>query len=332
MGVKNKIYFRVDCGNSIGLGHIVRCLALSEMLSSNFECWFVMRHPNDLIKNDVYAVGNKLICLLTDDEDEFINKLNGTEIVVIDGYGFGEALQKKIKNQGCKLVCIDDMNEQHFFADIVINHALMANENQYSIEKYTKLLLGKEYILVRKPFLDAAKNRTIRAMDFKNFFICMGGADKDNLTHYITSIIASFSCVESIRVVIGSAYLGDVEALKLFHSSIKIYQNVSPSEMVDLMQMSELGIVPASGISYECLAVGLPLIVGHYIQNQYAFYEALVSQTNIIGVGSLKEINKYNLERAIQKLKLNINQGSTYVVDGNQQARFLSAFNYLAAS
>ena len=43
------------------------------------------------------------------------------KIVVLDGYHFDTNYQTKIKQKGCKLVCIDDLHDKHFVADIIIH-------------------------------------------------------------------------------------------------------------------------------------------------------------------------------------------------------------------
>ena len=42
-------------------------------------------------------------------EEEFLDKLSGDSLVVVDGYHFNTAYQKRIKAIGSKLICIDDL-------------------------------------------------------------------------------------------------------------------------------------------------------------------------------------------------------------------------------
>ena len=73
-------------------------------------------------------------------------------MVVIDGYQFDTEYQQKVKKSGASLVCLDDLHNQHFVADIIINHAPGVDPGKYSAEPYTQYLLGPSYALLRPAF------------------------------------------------------------------------------------------------------------------------------------------------------------------------------------
>ena len=47
--MKPKIYIRADGNSGIGLGHVIRSLALAEMLKEDFNCIFATRFLTDHI-------------------------------------------------------------------------------------------------------------------------------------------------------------------------------------------------------------------------------------------------------------------------------------------
>ncbi len=61
-------------------------------------------------------------------------------IVVLDGYHFGTNYQKQIKLKGAKLVCIDDMHDKEFVADLIINHIPRITPQDYNVQPFTNLL------------------------------------------------------------------------------------------------------------------------------------------------------------------------------------------------
>ena len=155
--MKKKIYFRTDGNNHIGLGHVIRCLALADMLKEEFECVFATRFVNKYIIEEIEKSCLSYIKLKEDHNkhfEDFLTYINKEDIVVLDNYFFTTEYQIIIKNVGCKLVCIDDMHDKHYVADAVINHGPSLRENQFSVESYTKLCLGLDYALLRKPFLN----------------------------------------------------------------------------------------------------------------------------------------------------------------------------------
>src|SRR5688572_723719 len=139
-----KIIFRTDGNSNIGLGHIMRCIALSQMLKEDFNnIVFFIREPSESISELFKREGIQLVSLI--EEEEFFSTLSAKEIVVLDGYHFDTAYQKKVKSSGSQLVCIDDLRDKHFVADILINPAPGLVEAEYDAEKYTRFLLGADY-------------------------------------------------------------------------------------------------------------------------------------------------------------------------------------------
>ena len=57
MSDKKKVYFRADANSQIGWGHIVRCMALADMLiedkNSIFECIFLVQNPSLILQNQI---------------------------------------------------------------------------------------------------------------------------------------------------------------------------------------------------------------------------------------------------------------------------------------
>ena len=262
-----RICFRADAGSNIGYGHFIRTLALADMLKEEFDCVFYTAEPS------FYQIGEiKKICsYVTLSEatkfEDFLALLDGTEIVVLDNYFYTTDYQQEIKRKGCKLVCIDDMHDKHYVADAVINHAPGIKESQFSIEDYTKLYLGPDYLLLRKEFREATYCYTPYHNN-KNVYICYGGSDELNLTRKACEVILhNHKC--HIDAVVGGAYeyyedLNDYAKDK----DITIYRNASPDEIVELLRNSCLAIVPDSMVFFETCCLRRPCITGFDCNNQ----------------------------------------------------------------
>lgn len=277
-----KIYFRADAGAEIGYGHFVRTLALADMLKDNFECVFVTQNPTEYQKTEMAKVCPWVAVPATEEKfPAFLEMLNGDEIVVLDNYFYDTAYQRTIKNKGCRLVCIDDMHDKHYVADVVINHALTRKE-QFSGEFYTTYCLGLEWALLRKPFLDdVSVNHFDRG---NNIVISVGGADPCNLNGKIIEAVANQVDYEKLFVISGVATrLGHISA-----HDVEIYRNLSATEIVELFSHAKFGIFSASTICIEALATGLPVYVGYYVNNQEEFYHALVARHYACGLDDLQ--------------------------------------------
>lgn len=272
MSKKRKIFFRSDAGPDIGYGHYIRSLALADMLKQDFDCTMFTQMPTDYQVREAEPVCPVVALPNVDTKfDEFLDKLHGDEIVVLDNYFFTTDYQRAIKAKGCKLVCIDDMHDKHYVADVVINHGV-DDPPLFDIEPYTKLYFGYEYALLRKPFLEAKDdNNRVKGM----VVVCFGGSDPYNLTkRYVEHLIMS-QVVSHIVAVVGDGYRFEDELSNL--PNVEVRSRLSADAMANLFRSAEAVVCSASTTAYEALACGAKVYAGWYVDNQQDFYQMLKS-------------------------------------------------------
>lgn len=325
-----KVFLRADGHNKIGLGHIVRSLALAKMLQQDFDCYFLVQEPGEAIVRMVNEAGCTLIRLKanTDLEQEAHlitdRYLTGQEIVVLDGYHFTTTYQEILRKSACKLVCIDDIHQTHFVADVLINHTSGIKTSAYSAATHTQFHLGLAYALLRQPFLKAARQKKRNPPTGETVaFICMGGADPINATLRTLQSCEKKASIQSCNVVIGSAYmhLASLEAFKQqSRLQINLYGNLSADKMVELMSTCDLAICPPSTVSLEYLCVGHKLYLFQTADNQSHLYQYLIHQGLALGwedfVGDKRELQPFT---AIDASEL----------DGYSDKRLLKIFRQL---
>lgn len=314
-----KVYFRADADATIGYGHFIRTLALADMLKDDFDSTFFTCHPTP------YQVGEmKKVCpyvALQEERhfDEFLSYLRGDEIVVLDNYFFGTDYQYAIKQKGCKLVCVDDMHDKHYVADVVINHGLM-DAMLFDVEPYTKLCLGFDWALLRKPFLEAVKKEHIHSGKIEKVAVCFGGSDIHDITGYFVNNALQLHQVNSVTAVVGDGYtphsLWDTDSRLVYRSRL------TAQEMTDLFCDSDLVICSASSVCIEALACGTKVAVGWYVDNQANFYSLLSSNDWAIGLG-------YVEQPSIDLRSVNLLHPTKVYMDGHIQECYISLFRQL---
>lgn len=333
---KPRIIFRADGNSQIGLGHVIRSLALADMIKDDFDCSFIIRNPLQTLKDQILKTCKQLI-ILDDPEDNIseaetiVNtKIKSDDIVVLDGYHFNTAYQQVIKNKGCKLICIDDIHSHHFVADVVINHAGGMQHNDYSISNKTELHLGLSYALLRKPFIEIAKSKVDISIREEAIFICLGGADPNNDTLGIIKQCEKIKGIEKIYIILGGAYMHHEELMSnIEHLTVplEILSNLDDQQMVHYMSKCKMAIVPPSTISYEYLSVGGLLFLKVIADNQKGiikyFLDEGVALDFEIQFDQVSTIDKIN-----SLLPSTISKQKKYL-DGNQPKRFKAIFNYL---
>tara|TARA_Y100001954_G_C15686325_1_gene540429 strand:+ start:55 stop:1038 length:984 start_codon:yes stop_codon:yes gene_type:complete len=316
---KRKIIFRADANALIGMGHYTRLVALAEILKGHFKCVFAMISPSDFVKADLIENGFSLINL-TSDEDLFL-KLEGFDIVVLDGYGFTESFQIEIKKLVKKLVCIDDLCEQKYYSDVIINHANGVIESSFKALRKTKICLGHDYLILRECFYNVSDLKPKREYDV---FICFGGSDNDNWTKYFLKICKDIDPFMKIVVVVGDSYQ-KFEALRQFISqktNIKLFKNLKANQMMEVLCDSKVAICPSSNMAFEALASGCKLVLGKSADNQKFIYKGLKKLEGVFSIGNLcfsKEFQHYEaIEHAIShnlKQKFRLNASSKNLLD-----------------
>ena len=329
--VKRTIIFRADGNYNIGMGHFIRTLALAEMLNTEYHCIYALQKPTDFQKGRIEKTCHGIIELPNDNchFNTFLNIISGSEIVVLDNYYFSTDYQRSIKAKGCKLVCIDDMYDKHYVADVVINHTVGIMKNAFSKETYTKLYLGLQYALLRKEFL-CETNTSIEKK--YSCFVMMGGADTLKITDKIRSLIKHESLLLPIAIIIGPAFQDEAQLKEI--SNACVFKNISAKKIFQLMVNSKFGILPASTVAIEACAARIPFICGYYADNQKVFYKELKKNKIAVCIDDFSQINRNTLHKAIQlvnqpQIVNDITNRQKILLDKKSKERIIAIFNEL---
>ncbi|MBK7816798.1 MAG: UDP-2,4-diacetamido-2,4,6-trideoxy-beta-L-altropyranose hydrolase [Sphingobacteriaceae bacterium] len=216
---------RTEASPEIGMGHLMRCLSLAKMLKQDFEISFLLNRHVPKIDEIISAEGIKCN-YLNGEENNADSFYESSDAIVLDGYGFGTEIQEYIKQKNKILVFIDDLHEQHFYADAVINVSDSVTEKEYTAEPNTKFYLGSEYALLRSEFIEAAKKPARKITSVKRICISMGGADVNNITLKILKSIQHISSIEEVHVIIGAVNPHEKE-LQERAGKINLHRNIN---------------------------------------------------------------------------------------------------------
>lgn len=319
------------------MGHIVRSMALAQMLKNDFECVFVTRLFIPSIKNFFDDSEFKIVYLPLENDhlESFFSLINKNDIVVLDNYFFDSAYQLKLKSKLKSLVCIDDLHDKHFYADIVINHAQGVSQTDYSKEEYTKLYLGFDYALLRPEFLHAVVRNCSEKRN--RVLIAFGGMDVLGLNNRFIEWCILFK--DEINVseinVLGFEDEKLMHLAKINSINLKFYSGLNAKELVELFNKVDFGIFSASTIALESCALHIPSMVGKCIANQEDMYQGLVDKGLVFGLNNIDDLSmsEFNI-KMLKFLKqkdiidlINISMIKTF--DYNSGDRLLEIFKML---
>jgi UDP-2,4-diacetamido-2,4,6-trideoxy-beta-L-altropyranose hydrolase len=328
-----KVIIRVDGNSKIGLGHIYRGIALAEMIKVNFNVKFLLQKKS--ISSPITEAGYNIEYIpqniaLQDEPDFFEKTISNNTIIVLDGYEFNESYQNKIKGKEYKLVFIDDLAIGTQKADLVINHSPGIRANEYQKEKYTTLALGMNFALLRKSFINYDRGKRKLKNDFSNVLVSFGGADPKNFTHKTVIELLKSTKIKQINIVLGVANK-DSNIHHLNDNKIQIHQNLTETDIFELMSNADLGIVPASTTAMELASLGVPMLLGYYVENQKNIYKGFIENNAVYPLGDLNIKDFSEINDDIFSFSA-INKGLKNMFNSSPQKNIIRKFNSLLLS
>ncbi|SDC92567.1 UDP-2,4-diacetamido-2,4,6-trideoxy-beta-L-altropyranose hydrolase [Halanaerobium congolense] len=315
---------RVDGGKDIGMGHIMRSMALANDLKKEKEVERVFY----ITKNDLSAV-NKLKendfevitiekDLSYDDEIKKVKEIIKKEKVnklITDSYDIDQNYLIEVRKFVDRLITIHDFAPFAFPSDVVINGNVYAEDLDYqSYYGDTEFRLGTDYLLLREEFKNLPE---IEVRDkVHNILITVGGYDTRNLTPKIIKALNSIDFDEiddqyidnenlHIDIVIGPSFDNiDQIVTEVEKSSLDISLNFNVKKMSKLMIKSEIAISSGGSTLYELAATKTPALVMLQAENQIRVAEKLDGKS-VVNLGY--EENITNISEGIIGLMRNKN-------------------------
>jgi UDP-2,4-diacetamido-2,4,6-trideoxy-beta-L-altropyranose hydrolase len=335
---KVNIFFRADGNSQIGLGHVVRCVAIAEMIYHHYPCHFLIKEPGEQVEKMIspFAKVIELPATMSLDEETTVldQYVTPSDILVTDRYALDSHYQAEAKKKVKKLVAVDDDARLHFYADIVINHSSPDMASRYSKEAFTQIMAGPQYLIAREAFRKAAINKRI-IKEIRSLFICMGGADPFNITCKVLDA-AKNSSFKHIVVVTGSAYQ-HAEALLTRCESDRVEwkTNLCADEMINEIKNCEVAVSTASSVSLEICCVKAGLLTGMVAENQQNIHQCLVDKGCAITMGDFRNVTEEEITRKLNDLcnhevVNNQMKQQHLLIDGESGTRILNIFNHLA--
>ncbi len=334
------LIIRTDANSQIGIGHFMRCLAIAQAWKDHGgKSLFMMGTfslPLELqLKSEGIEV-LKIPATLGSIEDTIKTIGIAKEVmpfwIILDGYHLDSNYQKKIKEEGFRIMVIDDMAHlPNYHGDILLNQNIHAEKLNYSAEPNTKLLLGTKYVLLRREFLGRKVVTREIPKIAKRVLITMGGSDPENITLKVIQAIKELNLNDiEVAIVIGPDNPhADIikEEISLSPFPFNIFSHVK--DISELMCWADLAISAGGSTSWELAFMGVPNIVIYFAENQKEVAENLHKEQVAFNLGHFKHVEikqiKEILERLIfdKDLRIEMSKRGKELVDGEGVDRVL---------
>ncbi|MEF2243928.1 UDP-2,4-diacetamido-2,4,6-trideoxy-beta-L-altropyranose hydrolase [Paenibacillus sp. IITD108] len=296
-----RVGIRVNASSDIGLGHVMRCMTLAEMLQkwcrAKIHFWINDDAPATIV-DDLSARGFKVIFIPGEasaslyersadriqdqaskqiyDAWACIAGLQGVdelELIVVDHYELGEQWEIQLLPSCRKLMVIDDLANRRHCCHILLDQNLapdMELRYQGLVPETCVKLLGPAYTLLRSSFFEYRSEVRFRH-DCCHILVNFGGSDPTNETEKVIAAIRSGgSRFDHIRfsIVAGQANIRQQEIAKMCQPLDHVTYYSRHNDMAGLLASVDVAI-GAGGISlWERAFMGVPALVVSVAANQ----------------------------------------------------------------
>lgn len=279
------LLLRADAGPAIGVGHLMRCLALAETwLHAGGRALLVSTGLSPAAAARLVEAG--IAHRQIDAQPGSLADAEGTRRcaaeaeatwVVLDGYRFDGAYQRDLKRAGFRLLAIDDFGHMgEYAADLVLDQNLGARPEAYARRApESRLLLGARFVLLRRQFATRAGDRRDARPAPCRVLVTLGGGDAQRTTAAVVRAIERIPAelISGATVVLGDscphALVIDGEA------AARIQVRRSVGDMAALMVDCDLAIAGGGTTAWELAFMGVPTVHLALAENQVPNCEAL---------------------------------------------------------
>lgn len=307
------VLVRCDGSVEIGMGHVVRCLALAEEMRDRYRCniTFAMR-GSELGISEI----DKIFPVIKQKNQSDIFNYEGwlkdciketqAQILIFDARdGFSREALRNIKRLSrVKVAAIEDIEDKRLEADLAfyppVPQVRRMDWNGFPGELYT----GWEWVILRKEFDRATVERIDNSqLTVPSVLVTMGGSDHYGMTLKAVKALEMLDECFNVNVVLGIGFQHNEELNKLLSHCkhrFNIHNNVQ--NMPELMMQSDIAIASFGVTAYELAAMGVPAIYLCLTEDHAESALIFVREKAAVSLGELAEVSDLLIAKELRQL------------------------------
>ena len=316
---------RADANATIGIGHVMRCLALAEWAKDRgLTAVLCTKFPHSFLQQKLENLGGEY--LLIPESDKPSSKayahsawLKGNEFedaeqtisavkkldlepplfIVLDHYALAAPWESILSNLTKNIVVIDDLSDRKHDCNIIVDQTFGKKQESYKdlVVDDCKRLIGEKFILLRKEFSSFATNR-IKAKT-PRLLIALGGSDPHNHSLTLAKWIRDSYLANRLRISILTTSINpNLHALNQYcDDSIELLIDVD--HVASALETFDLCIGAAGSSSWERSALQLPTLTVVLASNQKDIASHLHKVGATINLGEFNALTPSTLTESI---------------------------------
>lgn len=299
-----KLLIRVDGSETIGMGHVMRCITLARELSSDpaIRVEFATRAepaalrsigqagfpvhplPRAISREEIRPILRDLV--IQTDARALLTDLRELEPADLEGAGQAGALT----------AVIDEWGNKKIRADLLFNGTAVPSWHRYEAGPSVTCYLGLEYTLLEPAFARVHDENREIPEKARRVLIVLGGDDPFHLTVKILESLERLPDPLEITVLIGPAFLKEDETGIHRHARqsrhrVTVAKNVQ--DVAQRMREADLGIIGGGLTALEAACAGTPALivceVDHQVETAVALERAGAAVNMGLGVQASPE-------------------------------------------
>lgn len=304
-----RVLFRADGGGSgIGLGHLMRCLAVADALAERgATISFLMQdHPKGISLVTAHGYAAHTIPLQTTLEADLIESLKHLEnvdMMIVDIPLSTPEYLKSLHESQKMIVAFDDKMDKLLPVNCVIGNAY-ADRKSYGehLPEETLLLAGPEYLPLRKEFQTLPPHEIAETLE--NILICCGGEDPDNVTQAIVEALSHYPKKLTLHILIGIANEHQTTLQgSCQRSPHRCIIHTHTFELIDLLRNVDVAITAAGVMLWEIAAAGLPFVAVQIADNQKGVIKIVLKHGLGEVLGPFHLLNSVTIDQKLSALE-----------------------------
>lgn len=345
-----RVAIRCDAGPQTGVGHLMRCLALSEELRA--------RGHGVVFFGEVVAVpwAEQLVAQTSvpwrpapTDATALVAAMIGAgcTAAVLDGYDLPVNTGRTLRDREIRVLSLlDGTFGAGQDADVYLDQNLFDDASAATVAPDRVFLQGLDHTLLRD---QVRQHRPVERQDpssttgggtsVPRVLAVFGGTDPAGAASLVAALVLATGCPVSLEVV--AADDQSAAALEAVARTAGPGQSLTvlppTSDLTGLALGAELVVSAAGSATWELLAVGLPTALVCVADNQLPAYQRAVAEGLVVGLGTVSELREHASarDRAVQVLRHDLadhagrwtrRQRGLDRIDGRGRERVVDAF------
>lgn len=286
---KKRVWFFVDAGEMVGLGHLTRCRALAGVLARfaevQFYCLLSGRSTSGVTTEFELDSFTHAEVPLSRFKETFSNTVlhERPDALVVDSYLLSESELAFLRELAPIMLAIDDQYRTSMSPDILLNQNLLGRDDDEGRTLYRglvpqacQLLLGPKYALLREQFTLTRNSQTeeerqilLSNAESTNLLISFGGADPTGETEKVLEAYGRSPRRGWTVTVLPLLDSKRMSALRTRYGSIPgVFFSPRVDDMAGLLRRTSIAFGAAGSSVWERAAMGVPSYVIQSAANQ----------------------------------------------------------------